>query len=332
MQSRVLVVCKQDETLVSLDPHSLTVTWRADLSDTGHEVVASRDGVLGLVPLYGPGGVGGPGRSGDGIDVIALETGVRVGTIALPPGSRPHFADWGRDSSLFVTAEGIDSALSVDVAAWERAHHIPGHPAVAPHRVMETTHPQSHMLVVAPDGRHVYTADVHPGKVTEIDVASGRRRCLALADRINRISLTADGRTAYVADQDDPRMAVVNVRTMTLARWIALPAIGFGTATAGAGRLVIALRQASRLALLDTGSGRVLGSCSVPDGPQRVVISDDGRTVYATCSPENVVVAVDIETMQVVAEGSPGAVQIRRTVRPPAAEPRDTWRPWATPP
>ena len=306
MPPQVLVVCKRDRELVSLDPASLVVRWRSGLSDIGHEVVPSEDGERAYVPLYGTGGVSRPGRSGNGIDVVDLEHGVRVDLVPLPRGSRPHFAAWGCDGRLFVTAEGIRSVLSVDVAAWERTPGDLRHVSVPPHQVLRTAHPQSHMLAVAPDGRHVYTADVHPGTVTELEVTSGTRRSLYLAERINRISLSADGRTAYVADQDEPRLAVVDVLSLSLDRWITLPGIAFGTAASGAGRLIVAMRQAGQLAILDTEAGRVLRSVGVPDGPQRVVMSGEGRTVYTTCSPADLVVAVDIDRMQVVAEGEPG--------------------------
>jgi DNA-binding beta-propeller fold protein YncE len=162
------------------------------------------------------------------------------------------------------------------------------------------------MLAVAPDGRHVYTADVQPGTITELELSTGRRRSLPLAERINRISLSDDGATAYIADQVRPRLAVVDVDTMTLNRWLILPAIGFGTATMGPRGLIVALRRAGQLVHLDTESGHLMRSVRVPGGPQQVVVDSARRRADTTCSPADVVVAVDIDSMRVVAEVSPG--------------------------
>lgn len=303
MPSQVLVVCKADAQLVSLDARSLEVRWRADLSDVGHEVTASPAGTFAYVPLYGTGGPGRPGRSGDGVDVIDLRRGARVGTIPLPEGSRPHFAGWGRDRRLYVSAEGIGSVLSVDVTDYEGRGDEPPCPAL---RQLRTGHLQTHMLAVSPNGGLVYTADVSPGTITELDVRTGGRRSLRLAERVNRISLSADGSTAYVADQDEPRLAVVHLRSMTLARWIDLPHVAFGTAAMRDGRVAIALRHAGRVALLDPHAGRVHASLPVPRGPQRVVLDATGRTAYVTCSPAGVVVAIDLVQMRIVVETSTG--------------------------
>ena len=303
MEPQVLVVCKADRQLVSLDPGSLEVRWRAALSDVGHEVVASVDGRLAYVPLYGTGGVGLPGRSGDGLDVVDLQLGARVDTIPLPPNCRPHFADWAGEGTLLVTAEGIHSVLSVYLTTYTAKRGGRSRPDI---RELPTGHPQSHMLAIPRDGSRVYTADVNPGRVTEITLASSERRILELAAQVNRISLSTSGKAAYVGDQNEPRLAVVDTRSMTVDRWIPLPGIAFGTAALRDGRLLVALRQAAQVILLDAKTGTVHGAVSVPQGPQRVALADDEQTAYVTCSPGDAVVAIDLAELRMSSTCTPG--------------------------
>ena len=294
--SRLVVVCKGDARLMTLDAESLAVVGAVALTDIGHEVTVDPARTRAFVPLFGSGGVGSPGRSGDGIDVIDLASGSRLDTIALPAGARPHDAGWGADGLLYVTAEGLSAILAVDPATGR----VEGtHP---------TGHPQSHMLAVTRDGSRAYTANVRPGSLTEVDLTGRRRpRTLRLAPHVNRLSLSPDESEAYVADQSQARLAIVALSEMRVRRWVALPGVAFGTVPTQDGRqLVLALRESARLALLDLHTETVVAATPVPGGPQRTTLDELGRTAYTACSPANVVVAVDLASMSVIAQGRPG--------------------------
>lgn len=293
---RLLVVCKGDATLATLEGRSLTVVQRTSLTDVGHEVVAAPDGRRAFVPLYGTGGVGRPGRPGDGIDVVDLAGGVVERTIPLPRGTRPHDAAWGPGGLLLVTAEGLSSVLAVDCGTGRVVGAYP------------TRHPQAHMLALTRDGEHACTANVRPGSLTKVSLSGHLPpHTLDLSTHVNRVSVSPLDPVAYVADQARPRLAVVDLVAMTVTAWLGLPDVAFGTAPTPDGRhLVLALRRAGRLALLDLGTGSVVGDVRVPVGPQGVVLDEPGHTAFTACSPADVVVAVDLRSMSVVAEVRPG--------------------------
>lgn len=290
----MVVVCKEDATLVCLDAGLRRVST-VTLSGPAHEVVVHPGGRLAYLPLYGTGGVGRAGTSGDGIDVVDLHRGHLVGTIPLPHGSRPHDAAWGADGRLHLTAEGLSGLLSVDA----RTGTVLG--------LRPLGHPQGHMLAVTADGGRAYVAHVAPGSLTEIDLESGAVRHLGLSSTVNRVTLSRDQGVAYVADQESPRLAVVDLEQMTLRAWIPLPAIAFGTTlTTDPRGLVMALRGAGRLGVLDLMTHEVVTSTQLPRGPQRVVVDRARETAYATCSPAGVVVAVNLRSMAVIATSEPG--------------------------
>lgn len=98
----LVVVCKGDQTLILLEQRSLSAVRRIRLTAIGHEVIVDADRLRAFVPLFGTGGVGRAGESGDGIDVVDLLAGAVVETIPLPSGhvrTMPRGVPPGRSTS-----------------------------------------------------------------------------------------------------------------------------------------------------------------------------------------------------------------------------------------
>ncbi len=77
--------------------------------------------------------------------------------------------------------------------------------------------------------------------------------------------------------------------------------------TAGGARLLVLLRDASALAVVDPASGTVLGQVPTVDGPHEVTASPDGRlafgaVAYAALRGDDRVAVIDLETLEVVSE------------------------------
>ena len=71
--------------------------------------------------------------------------------------------------------------------------------------------------------------------------------------------------------------------------------IGFGTAvTASGSHLVVALRKASEIAVVDRLSGEVVHRVATPKHPQAIVLHPDGVRAYSACDADDCVVEVDI--------------------------------------
>src|ERR1700679_426193 len=80
---------------------------------TGHEVVASPDGKVAYVPIYGSSGVGKPGTDGTKISVIDLASRKVVSTIDFGRGVRPHCAIYDRNSGMLYVTTELDKAVSI---------------------------------------------------------------------------------------------------------------------------------------------------------------------------------------------------------------------------
>lgn len=287
----VLVANKGEQTLGIIDTATnQLVATVAESGTTGHEVVASPDGKLAFVPVYGNSGVGKPGTDGRTIDVIDLGQRRVIQTIDFGHGVRPHCAVFGpKDGLLYVTTELDKSITVVDPHTFKILGAIP------------TGQAESHMLAISPDGRYGYTANVGPGTVSVLDIAA--RKTLAVipvANHVQRISISPDGRWVFTSDTEKPRLAVIDSKTNKVDRWIELPGEGYGSASTPDDKwLLVAMPSTNGVAVVDLASLRVVKTVSVPASPQEVLLAADGRVAYVSCDRSAQVAAIPIGTWSI---------------------------------
>jgi YVTN family beta-propeller protein len=245
--------------------------------------VASSDGRLAFVPIYGNSGVGLPGTDGRTLDVIDLKQRRVVQTIDFGHGVRPHCAVLGpKDGLLYVTTE-LDNAVTI---IDPHSYKIIG--------TISTGQSESHMLAITPDGRYGYTANVGPGTVSVLDMEARKNiAVIPVAHHVQRISISPDGRWVFTSDTEKPRLAVIDTKTNKLDRWVDLPGAGYGSASTPDGKwLLIAMPGANSVAAIDLGNLKVVKTTSVPAAPQEVLVPPDGQVAYVSCDRSRQVAAI----------------------------------------
>lgn len=270
----LLVANKADCTLSIIDPETGKERAAVPVNGvTGHEVIASPDGMTAYVPIYGDSGVGKPGTDGSNVVVVDIASGKVAGNIDFGHGIRPHCAQIGpKDGMLYVSAE-LDEAISiVDPKTLKATGSVP------------TGQPESHMFVITQDGRKAYTANVGPGTVSVVDLNGQKTlKVIPISARTQRISISVDDRRVFTCDQTKPRMAVIDTRTEEVASWIDLPGLGYGNAPTPDGKwLVVTLPALNLVAIVDLETLRVARTIDVPTSPQAVVVRPDGMTAYVS--------------------------------------------------
>jgi len=271
----LLVMNKADRTLGVIDPATLRSVENIPIAGvTGHEVAASPDGHRAFVPIYGNSGVGHPGTNGSTLIVVDLATRKTLQTIDFAHGVRPHCAVFGpKDGLLYVTTELDKSVTIIDPKTLKITASIP------------TGQAESHMLALSADGRFGYTANVGPGTVSVLDLATRKTKTIIpVAQHVQRISITPDDRWVFTADTEKPRLAVIDTSKNAVDRWISLPSAGYGTASTSDGKwLLVAMPDANGVA------------------PQEVLIRPDGKVAYVSCSAGHQVAAIQLSDWSVSA-------------------------------
>jgi YVTN family beta-propeller protein len=297
-QSRLLVAEKGAQSLGIIDPESGSVLASVPEGGiTGHEVIASSDGKLAFVPIYGNSGVGSPGTDGQNIVVIDVSARKVVGNIAFDHGIRPHCPLIGpKDGLLYVTTELDQTITIIDPKTLKITGTIP------------TDQPQSHMLALSHDGRRAYTANVGPGTVSVIDLRARKvLKVIPVSANTQRISISPDDKWVFTADQTKPQMAVIDTATSTVAKWIPMEGIGYGSTPTPDGRwLLVALPAQNKVAVIDMQSMQVARTVPVGTFPQEVLVRPDGKAAYVSCEHANQVAEIDLANWTVTRSISTG--------------------------
>jgi DNA-binding beta-propeller fold protein YncE len=271
----LLVANKGDHTLGIIDPEAgKQVATVAEGGVTGHEVIASRDGRLAYVPIYGNSGVGQPGTDGSNLVVVDIASRKVVGNVDFGQGVRPHCPIIGpSDGMLYVTTE-LDKAITViDPASMKIVGKVP------------TDRPESHMLAITRDGRYGYTANIGSGTVSVLDMTERKTvDVISVAPVVQRIALSVDDRFVFTSDQTKPQLAVIDTSTRKVKTWIPLPAPGYGAAATPDGKwLVIAMPGAKQVGAINLQTMKLDHTIDVPASPQETLVRPDGTVAYVSC-------------------------------------------------
>jgi YVTN family beta-propeller protein len=275
--SLLLVANQMEHSVLLVDPMSKRVLAIVGVDISGHEVAVSPDGRFGYVPIYGNTWVGKPGSNGSTIQVVDLRRARTVAVIDLGKEVRPHSAHFGPDGLLYVSAELASAIYVVDTNIGSLVGEI------------ATGASHTHMFVISPDGRKIYTANNEAGSVSVLDLRA--RTLLAtipISKRVQRISISPDGRFVFTQDQETPRIVVIETATNAVVRSISLPRIAFSSIVTKDGHWLLANSESGKLFVVDLASGAVAKTFDTPDVPVlptagEFALAPDGIRAYVTC-------------------------------------------------
>jgi YVTN family beta-propeller protein len=273
----LLVANQLEHSVLLVDPMSKQVLATVGVDINGHEVAVFSDGRFGYVPIYGNTWVGKPGSNGSTIQVVDLRRARTVAVIDLGKEVRPHCAHFGPDGLLYVSAELANAIYIVDTNTRSRVGEIP------------TGASHSHMFVISPDGRRIYTANNDSGSVSVLDLR-GRTllTTIPISKRVQRISISPDGKLVLTQDQETPRIVVIDTATNAVVRSISLPRIAFSSAITKDGHWLLANSESGKLFVVDLASGAVAKTFDTPDvpvlpTPGEFALSSDATHAYVSC-------------------------------------------------
>ena len=286
--SGLLVIANQKEhTVLVVDPDERKELARVIVGINGHEVMVSHDGRYAYVPIYGNSGVGRPGTDGSTIDVVDLQERKLATTIDLGKPLRPHRAEWGPDGLLYVTAELGNAVDVLDPSTRKIVAEIP------------TGQKESHMLVISPDGRRAYTANVGAGSVSVLDLTKRSLiTTIPVAKMVQRISISPDGRHVYTHDQHAGRIAVIDTSTNKIANWIEVPTPVYASEPTPDGRWLVTLNRNGNAYAIDLRSTRVAHSLKISDGASEILIRPGGEVAYLSGTGSGKIDVLDLHTWE----------------------------------
>jgi YVTN family beta-propeller protein len=289
----LLVLNKRDATLAFVDPVALKVLGKVPTGEGPHEVAASEDGKIAVVCNYGTGP--NPGTTLTVVDVAARK---ELRRLTLPGLLRPHGVQ-AVGSRFYFTAEGSRAVARYDAAA-NRIDWISG-----------TGQDVTHMLLVVPGEKKIYTANIGSNTVSVLDLSSAPRQ-IALKHipvvkgpegiDLGNSELWVAGRTA------EGGIAVIDTATDAVKQTIA-------TKTKTANRVkftrdgkyvLVSDVPSAQLLVFDAATKELVKTITTAAGPEGILMAPDGKRVFVACAAAGKVQVIDLATWAVIAEVETG--------------------------
>jgi hyaluronoglucosaminidase len=141
------------------------------------------------------------------------------------------------------------------------------------------------------------TANFSGASVSSIDLGSGTTENIPVGDNPGEVVVSADGRTAYAANQGSNTVSVIDVVDGTVTATVAVGRVPAGLALTPDGRtLWVANYADGTVQPVDTGTLTEGTPVPVGSGPENMAITPDGRTLYVADIHDNTVSPVDLAT------------------------------------
>lgn len=272
----LLVGNKGEDTLSIIALASGEELARLPTGKMPHEIAISPDGKQAAVVAYGS----------TTIDVFDVASRTKLRTIDLSPNQRPHGLLWLSDGRLVATTEGSESVAVVAVDGKLTS--------------IATGQKGTHMIVVAPDNRTAYTANIAAGTVSVIDLKTAKKlRDLTVGGKPEGLALTKHGRELWVGDLDAPRVSIWDTKSGRKIAEQPVDPVAIRVLASPDGKLVATSNIASgTISLFDAETRAPLKTIKVSGeqakGQVTLLFSRDSKRIYAAETGHDKVAEIDV--------------------------------------
>ncbi|HEX8198179.1 MAG TPA: YncE family protein [Pyrinomonadaceae bacterium] len=283
----LLALNKQESTLAVLDPATMKVVGKVPTGDNPHEVVASADGKTAFVANYG---AQKPGSSLSMIDLTTLKETRRVDLLPLV---RPHGLVMGKDGKVYFTAEVNRLVARYDPAA-NKVDWMSG-----------TGQNGSHMLVLSPNQKIVYTANIGSDSITVLEMqpsAPGPPKIthIPVGKQPEAIDISPDGKEVWVGLNSEGAIDVVDVEANKFKEKINLGDRPYRVIFAPDGKRVFAtLLTTKELVVIDAATKKEIRRMKLESVPMGIVFSPDRKFVFLSVVQPDRVLKIDLDKMEI---------------------------------
>jgi len=277
----LLVLNKADSNLTFVDPASLQVLVKIPTGNAPHEVAVSTDGRIAPVANYGTGP-----EPGSTISIIDIAGRKEMKRLSLPL-LRPH-GTFAIGSHIYFTAEGSRVVARYDIASG------------ALDWISGTGANVTHMVVVTPDEKKIYTANIGSDSVSVLDLTNAPRavalKHIAVGKGPEGIDLSPDAKQIWVSHRGDGALSIIDTSTDTVTQTVTT-----GTKMANrvkftldGKRVLVSDPPSNAVLVLDAASHQVVKKIDTEAGPSGILIAPDGKRAFIACSNAGKVQVLDL--------------------------------------
>jgi YVTN family beta-propeller protein len=284
---------KAEASLTIIDPKDMKVLGKVAVGDAPHEVVLSADGRTAYVANYGA------QTPGSTLSVIDTEAKKEVRRVDLAPLMRPHgLVETG--GKIYFTSE---------------TNRLIGRYDPATNRVdwlMGTGQNATHMIVVTPDQKKMYTANIASDSVTAFEFQSvppapSKVTHIPVGKQPEAIDVAPDGREVWVGLNAEGAIDVVDTAAGKVSQKINLGARPYRVKFSPDGRQVFAtMPDAKEIIVIDSATKKEIRRIKLESVPLGIVFSKDGKTAFVSAVQNDYVLKIDLEKNETVGKAATG--------------------------
>jgi YVTN family beta-propeller protein len=328
----VLVLEKEQNTLVIVDPASLTIVARVPVGSDPHEVAVSDDGRTAYISNYGGGRGTGAGSTIAVVDLVGQKALAPIDLGAL---KAPHGLAFA-GGKLYFTAEGAKVVGRYDLVT-QKIDWVIG-----------TGQNRTHMVIVSRDLKTVFTSNVSSATISIIDqsaapqgpppgrgpgggpggfarkggpdgrgapVPPGRGpgapdwnvTNVAVGHGSEGFDLSPDGRELWVANAQDGTVSIIDVAARKVVQTVPSTAAANRLKITPDGKYVFVSDMSGKdLLVIDAATRKEYKRITLPASSEGLLMTPDGSRAYTTLNTRNSVAVIDLKTMTVTGEVQTG--------------------------
>ncbi len=290
----VLVALNKTEgSLTIIDPKDMKILGKVATGDNPHEVVLSADGRTAFVANYGA------QTPGSSLSVIDLEAKKELRRVDLAPLMRPHGLV-EMNGKIYFTSE---------------TNRLIGRYDSATNRVdwlMGTGQNATHMIVVTPDQKRIYTANIASDSVTAFEFqnvppAGSRITQIAVGKQPEAIDLAPDGKEVWVGLNAEGAIDIIDTTTNKVKEKIKIGQRPYRIKFTPDGKLaLLTIPETSELVVIDTATRKETKRLKLDSVPLGIVTTKDGKIAFATTVQADGVQKIDLEKFEILGKSATG--------------------------
>ena len=315
-EKTLLALSKREHVLCVVDPVSFKIIARIPVGKDPHEVIASSDGKMAFVSIYG-------GGSLHELDVIDLVAKKPLSAFDTKPLHGPHGLTFVNGKAWF-TAEGSKAIGRYDPVTetldW----------------CMGTGQDRTHMIYVTDDAKRIYTTNVSSGTVSilvdtlrqpgKMPAPPGNQQqmkhpvgnpppgfgphedweqtIVPAAKGAEGFDVSPEGKELWTAASDDGTITIIDVMAKKVISKIDAKIFGANRLKfTPDGKLVfISSLRDGQLFIYDAATRKELKHLNVGHGAAGILMDPDGSRAFVACLADDYIAVVDLKTLIVTTQ------------------------------
>ena len=281
----MIAVDKMGTKVLFLNPRTFATEVVIDgFPKTVHELLVIPETGFAYVPIFGDGIHGRNPNPQHFLCVFDLRKRVLAATIDLSPYIAPHTLKLGPDGFIYITCENSAKVVVID----RKTNTVIG--------AIESGSTNGHRLIIAPDGKRLYTENEEDATVSVIDLP--QRKLLgkiATPRPLAGIAIAPDGKTVVAVDDAQPTLFLIDTEAGKVREEIVLKDVPKAAQIAryapDNSLLCVTSLNSDTVSLIDPSFKK---QTAIKVGSQPMDMAFRGDELYVACQGDGSVHVVDI--------------------------------------